>query len=333
MIRAMSESVLSARGLVKTYGGHRALDGLDLELPRGAVFGLLGPNGAGKSTTLRVVLGLVRPTRGEVELFGRPLRSERLSLLRRVGSLVEGAAFYGQLSARENLRWLGSLAGSAAPERIEACLEEVGLAGRAGDLVRTYSTGMKQRLGLAAAILHDPELIVLDEPLSGLDPPAVLLVRALIRRLAAAGKTLLISSHALGEVELVCDRVAIVRSGRVLAAGAVSELLASEVRLELRLDDPSRGEELLRTHPGVLSVERCAPSPDDPSGAGLRVELGEGLGAGALNRVLIEAGLEVEALVPRRPSLEQLFHRLAGDATAGERRRPDVAGVAGEVPS
>lgn len=315
----MSESVLSARGLVKTYGGHRALDGLDLELPRGAVLGLLGPNGAGKSTTLRVVLGLVAPTRGEVHLFGRPLREERLALLRRVGSLVEGAAFYGQLNARENLRWLGGLAGEIAPGRIEACLEEVGLARRADDLVRTYSTGMKQRLGLAAAILHDPELVVLDEPLSGLDPPAVLLVRALIRRLAKAGKTILISSHALGEVELVCDRVAIVRSGRVLAAGAVADLLAKELRIVLRTDDPPRAEELLAQLPGVIAVERCAPSLEDPAGAGLLIELGEDQSPGALNRSLVEAGLAVEALIPRRPSLEELFHHLAGDATAGER--------------
>lgn len=317
MIPPMSELVLEARGLVKVYRGHRALDGLDLEVPQGAVLGLLGPNGAGKSTTLRVVLGLVRPSRGEVKIFGRPLAKERLSLLRRVGSLVEGAAFYGQLSALDNLRWLGELAGGASRERIASCLDEVGLSARGGDPVKTYSTGMRQRLGLAAAILHDPELVVLDEPLSGLDPPAVLLVRGLIRRLAAEGKTVLISSHALHEVEQVCDRVTIIRSGRVLASGTVSELLEPQaVRLELSVDDLDAATTLLKADPVVESLEQIEGEDGSPR---LMLQLTQKGEAARLNRALVEAGLAVNALVPRRPSLEELFHSLAGDAEAGER--------------
>lgn len=313
----MSDLVLEARDLVKVYSGHRALDGMHLSVPRGAVLGLLGPNGAGKSTTLRVVLGLVRPTRGEVKLFGRPLAKERLSLLRRVGSLVEGAAFYEQLSAVDNLRWLGELAGGAPKDRIESLLEDVGLSKRGGDAVKTYSTGMRQRLGLAAAILHDPELVVLDEPLSGLDPPAVLLVRALIRRLAKEGKTVVVSSHALHEVEQVCDRVTIVRSGRVLAEGAVNELLDPDsVRLELEVDDLAQASKLLAADAAVENVEEAS----DEAGVGrLLVQLAQREEAARLNRLLVEAGIAVSAFVPRRPSLEELFHQLAGDASAGER--------------
>mgnify|MGYP003673228978 FL=1 len=319
----MSDLVLEARDLVKVYAGQRALDGMHLSVPRGAVLGLLGPNGAGKSTTLRVVLGLVRPTRGEVKLFGRPLAKERLSLLRRVGSLVEGAAFYEQLSAVDNLRWLGELAGSAPRDRIESLLEDVGLSKRGGDAVKTYSTGMRQRLGLAAAILHDPELVVLDEPLSGLDPPAVLLVRALIRRLAKEGKTVIVSSHALHEVEQVCDRVTIVRSGRVLAEGAVSELLDPDsVRLELEVDDHELATKLLAADAAVESV---AEAPGETPR--LLVQLAQREEAARLNRLLVEAGIAVSAFVPRRPSLEELFHSLAGDASAGE--RPPEAAPAG----
>jgi ABC-type multidrug transport system ATPase subunit len=316
----MSDLVLEARDLVKVYAGHRALDGMHLSVPRGAVLGLLGPNGAGKSTTLRVVLGLVRPTRGEIKLFGRPLEKERLSLLRRVGSLVEGAAFYEQLSAVDNLRWLGELAGGAPRDRIASLLEDVGLAKRGGDPVKNYSTGMRQRLGLAAAILHDPELVVLDEPLSGLDPPAVLLVRALIRRLAQEGKTVIVSSHALHEVEQVCDRVTIVRSGRVLAEGAVNELLDPDsVRLELEVDDPQQAAKLLAADAAVESVEENA-GEETPR---LLVQLAQREEAARLNRLLVEAGIGVSAFVPRRPSLEELFHQLAGDASAGERPPED----------
>jgi ABC-2 type transport system ATP-binding protein len=309
-----SEVVLSAHGLIKLYGTHRALDGLDLSIPRGATYGLLGPNGAGKSTTLRILLGLVRPTGGEVRIFGQPFPRQRLSLLRRVGSLVEGAAFYPYLSGADNLLWLGRLAGAGVDRaRVATCLEWVGLGERGRDRFAGYSTGMRQRLGLAGALLHDPDLLVLDEPLSGLDPPAVLLIRDLIKRLVEEGKTVLISSHVLHEVELVCDRVAILREGKTLAEGAVADLLKPEcLRLEVQLasGDPS---------PVFSSFESLIKSEALPAG-GWEVELRSDADGPALNRALLEAGCEVAALIPRRLSLEALFHDLTGgDARAGAR--------------
>ncbi|MGE0710726.1 MAG: ABC transporter ATP-binding protein [Planctomycetota bacterium] len=317
---ARGEPVLVARALTKRYGPHRALDGLDLAVPRGSTYGLLGPNGAGKSTTLRILLGLVQPSSGVVELFGRPFARERLALLRRVGCLVEGPSFYPYLSGRDNLRWLGRLAGGSGSAvdaaRVETCLEWVGLATRGGDRVGGYSTGMRQRLGLAAALLHDPELLILDEPLNGLDPPAVLLVRDLIRRLGREGKTILISSHVLHEVELVCDRVAIVRGGKVLAEGEVAALLRPDrLRLEVRIaadQGPDPGE-VLGGLEAVLRHERLRDGAWE-------VELASEAEAPALNRALVEAGCAVSALIPRQLSLESLFHELTGgDARAGFR--------------
>lgn len=309
----MVEAVVEARGLVKCYGKHHALTGLDLRVPRGSIYGLLGPNGAGKSTTLRVLLGLVRPTAGEVLLFGEPFKKKRLALLRRVGCLVEGPTFYPYLSGEDNLRWLGRLAGAdASGERAKTCLEWVGLGSRGKDRYAGYSTGMRQRLGLAAALMHDPELLILDEPLNGLDPPAVLLVRDLIRRLGREGKTILISSHVLHEVELVCDRVAILREGKLLAEGVVAELIHPErQRLELHVGagDCAR---VLSEFAGLESFTK--------TDAGFELELKEDASPADVNRALVEAGCEVKALIPRQVSLESLFHDLSGGgAEAGFR--------------
>jgi ABC-2 type transport system ATP-binding protein len=299
--------VLRTRGLTKAYGARLAVRGLDLDVPRGCAFGLLGQNGAGKTTTIRMVLGLVRPTAGEVTLFGRPLATERLALLPRVGCLVEGPAFYGYLSARDNLQLLGDVAGGVAPAQVQRCLERVGLGDRGGDLYRGFSTGMRQRLGIAAALLMDPELVILDEPVSGLDPPAVLVVRRLIRALVEEErKTVLISSHLLHEVEVSCDRVAVLEQGQVVAQGAVADLLRpDEAWVDVTTSDPDRAAEVARGLDGVRSVER--------RDGGLAVALGAPVHA-ALNRRLVEAGLEVSALVPRRRTLEELFHSLAGTA-------------------
>lgn len=309
--------VLQARALVKVFGQHHALRGLDLAVPKGMIYGLLGPNGAGKSTTLRCVLGLIRPTSGEVRLFGEPLQSKRLELLRRVGCLVEGPTFYPYLSGLDNLRWLGRLAGGASEERVQTCLEWVGLAQRGKDRFKGYSTGMRQRLGLAGAILHDPEFLVLDEPLNGLDPPAIVLVRDLIRRLAKEGKTILISSHVLHEIELICDRVAILREGQTLAEGAVSDLLDPQgQRVELRatgevkavLSASERVERFSAMGEGAWEVE--LQSPDD---------------CAPLARALIEGSCEVSALIPRKLSLEDLFAELTGGtAEAGYRTDEEV---------
>jgi ABC-2 type transport system ATP-binding protein len=312
--------VIRARGLTKRYGARTAVDRLDLEVPRGSIFGLLGQNGAGKSTTIRMLLGLTPPTAGEVLLFGRPLASERLALLPRVGCLVEGPAFYPFLSGRRNLELLGALTAPVPPGRVQQVLDRVGLGARGEDLFKGYSTGMRQRLGIAAALLHDPELIILDEPVNGLDPPAVLLVRNLIKSLAKdEGKTLLVSSHLLHEVEVTCDRVAIVEAGRVIAQGKTVELVRhGEGWLDLETNDAAAATEVAKATPGVASVE--------PREGGLRLRLAEPVAAEVARR-LVGAGLELQALVPRRRTLEELYHELAAGKGAG------VAGAGVPPPS
>jgi ABC-2 type transport system ATP-binding protein len=302
--------VIQTLGLSKTYGRRQAVRELDLQVPPGCVFGLLGQNGAGKSTTIRLLLGLIRPTRGEARLFGRNVQTHRLEVLRRVGCLVEGPAFYPYLTGAANLKGLGDLAGGVTRERVQQCLERVGLGDRGGDRYQGYSTGMRQRLGLAAAILHDPELVILDEPMSGLDPPAVLLVRRLVRSLVDdEGKTVILSSHILHEVELACDAVAVIEQGRVVAQGRVLDLLHPEhARLEVRLDRPQEAADLLGGLDYVLKVA--------PVGSTLHLEL-EGERAGDVNRALVEGGHRVHALIPHRRTLEELFHDLAGTTDDG----------------
>lgn len=315
MADAGADLVIRTRGLTKAYGARFAVRGLDLDVPRGCAFGLLGQNGAGKTTTIRLLLGLVRPTAGEVLLFGRPFATERMALLPRIGCMVEGPAFYPYLSARKNLRYLGDIAGGVAAARVDECLARVGLLDRGDDLYRGFSTGMRQRLGIAAALLLDPELVVLDEPVSGLDPPAVLVVRRLIRDLVERdGKTVVVSSHLLHEVELSCDRVAVIEQGRVVAAGEVKTLLhPDQAWVDVTTPAPERAAELARGLEGVRTVE--------VRGDGVAVGL-DGARAADLNRHLVSGGVEVQALVPRKRTLEELFHELTGTArvAAGELR-------------
>jgi len=299
----MVAPAIETRALTKRYGARFAVRELALEVPRGAVFGLLGRNGAGKSTTIRMLLGLVRPTAGQVLLFGRPLARERLQLLARVGALVEGPAFYPYLTATQNLALLGDLVGGVTDRDVQASLERVGLGDRGADRYGGFSTGMRQRLGIAAALLGDPELVILDEPLNGLDPPAVLLVRDLIRQLAAAGVTVVVSSHVLHEVELVCDRVAVLARGRRVAQGAVAELLRGEhPRFRLEVADAERAQAVARELPWVAAAE--------PAPGGLTVELSEDAPA-RLNRALVEAGVEVAGLARIERTLEDLFHEVS----------------------
>ncbi|MEZ6188759.1 MAG: ABC transporter ATP-binding protein [Planctomycetota bacterium] len=296
-----TEYVVQAEALSKRFGRRWAVRELDLAIPRGTVCGLLGPNGAGKSTTLRMLLGLLRPTAGAVRLFGAPLRDARLHVLKRVGCLIEAPAFYPHLSARKNLQLLGKLSGGVDAARIQATLERVGLGDRGEDRTAGYSTGMKQRLGLAAAILHDPEFVLLDEPLNGLDPPAVLLVRRLIRELAEReGKTVLVSSHMLHEVEVSCDHVVLMRGGQKVLDGPVGALLEPDhAFLELRVDDVAAARGWLDAQQGVGEVREEAAGE-------LLVEL-QGTTPDAVNRGLVEAGVAVSRLAPRRRTLEDLF--------------------------
>ena len=301
--------VLRTVGLSKRYGRLLALDGLDLEVHRGRVYGFLGPNGAGKTTAISLILGLAAPSAGHVELFGLDARAHLSPALRRTGAVLEGLAYYPLLSARDNLRVWGAVTGATSGRRIDEVLELVGLAGRARDKVRTFSQGMKQRLGLASALLHDPELLVLDEPTNGLDPAGMREFRDLIRELAREGKTVFVSSHLLGEVQQTCDDVGILKAGRLLAQGAVAALLRQSESLDLRVTDPERAVQVLGRLDWVHGVRQ--------EDSRLVVEAPHER-AWELSRALAEAQVYLSELRRRESSLEEFFLEVTGeDATAG----------------
>src|SRR5487761_377767 len=244
-----AQPALRAIGLSKAYGKRLAVDRLDLEVDRGELFGFLGPNGAGKTTTIRMSLGLIAPTSGSVEILGLAVRKHRTELLPRVGALVESPALYSYLSGRDNLRAVGDLLGGATEKRIDEVLEIVQLKGRDRDKVRTYSMGMKQRLGLGMALLNDPDVLILDEPANGLDPAGIVEMRDLLRNLAADGKTVFISSHVLTEVQQICTRVAIINHGKLVRVAPVHDLLQSSGEYEVKVDSPAELVALLRPQP------------------------------------------------------------------------------------
>lgn len=246
--------VLQTVGLTKSYGKRLAVNGLNLEVARGEVFGFLGPNGAGKTTTIRMLLNLIKPTFGEVKLFGQSLSQNPRSLLPRVGALIEQPAFQAYLSGRDNLVVVGGYTGGVDARRIEEVLEIVGLRERGVDRYSTYSLGMKQRLGVGAALLTDPELIILDEPGNGLDPAGIVEMRELIRQLAQMHKTIFVSSHILAEIRQFCTRIGIVRAGQLIATGGVDELLRSAGRWEIEVEQPEKARQLLSKVPVMRSV-------------------------------------------------------------------------------
>jgi ABC-2 type transport system ATP-binding protein len=255
-----SATVIRTHDLTKRFGRLTAVDRINFEVRRGEVFGFLGPNGAGKTTTIAMLLGLVRPTAGSAEVLGHDIRRDLSAALRRVGAIVETPAFYPYMSGADNLRILARILGGTAEKRIPALLEQVGLKGRGRDKVGTYSLGMRQRLGLAAALLGDPELFILDEPTNGLDPAGMQEVRVFIRRLAEEeGKTVFLSSHLLHEVEQVCDRVLILNKGQVIAQGRVDELLSQAHTVEMRIADGVRAAEVLS---GLDWVQRTSQDGD-----------------------------------------------------------------------
>ena len=299
-----SDVVLRTVGLTRRYGKFTAVDALDLEVRRGQVFGFLGPNGSGKTTTIGMVLGLLRPTSGYVELFGVDTRRDLTGPLKRVGSVLEGAAAYPHLSGRDNLRTWAMIAGGVPEGRIAEMLALVGLADRAGSKARTYSLGMRQRLAIAAALLTDPDLIVLDEPTNGLDPAGIREIRQLVRDLGAMGKTVFVSSHMLDEVEHMCDRVAILKGGRLLMQGEVSTLVGQSTALELQVTDTDRALEVLRNLDFVKGVTR--------EGERLLVETA-GERAVDVSRALAEQGIYLSELRTRQSSLEDVFLEMTGD--------------------
>ena len=302
------DPVLQAINLSKRFGTRQAVHELNLTVPRGEVFGFLGPNGAGKSTSIRMFLSLIAPTGGRVELFGKPLQGNRAELLTRVGGLVERADFYLYLSARRNLEIIAALTGKADAKKIDEVLKTVGLLERAADKVKTYSHGMKQRLGIAQALLGDPEFIILDEPTTGLDPGGIKEVRELILRLSAERSiTVFLSSHLLNEIEQTASSMAIINAGKLVVQGKVKALLEEQegvVRIDARpVEDVLR---LLSEHRMAASVTRAGELIE------ARMSVAD---VPALARLLVGAGIEVRALVPRR-SLEEYFLSLTDQAEA-----------------
>jgi ABC-2 type transport system ATP-binding protein len=303
---------VTARGLVKVYGELVAVDHVDLTVEKGDVFGYLGPNGAGKTTSLRMLLGLIRPTKGSIRLFGRDPHVVGAKALDGVAGFVEGPTFYPYLTARRNLRLLaayddGDLRSKRL--RIEELLELVELRDRGDDKVGGYSHGMRQRLGIAAALLREPKLLLLDEPTTGLDPAGMRDMRDLVRRLASEGITVLLSSHLLGEVEELCNRVAIIRKGRIVYEGQLQDLLATaSTGYRLRSPEPDRARALLLNQPGIREVVSA-------DGA-LRFQADEDAVA-ALSIALGQARIGVTALVPETASLEELFLGMTEDEQPG----------------
>ena len=294
--------------LTKRYGHRTVVAGLSLQVRRGEVFGFLGPNGAGKTTTLRMLMGLVRPTSGTASVLGRPPGSGAAG----IGALIEGPGFYPYLSGRRNLWVLAKYAG-APSARIDVVLRTVDLADRADDRYSTYSLGMKQRLGVAAALLKDPEVVILDEPTNGLDPAGITDMRTLLRRLAGEGRTVVLSSHLLGEVEHVCDRVAVISRGRLVVESTVGELLGLG-RLVIEATPLAEAATVVTR---LLGPERVSVDDDV-----LSVQAGPADTA-RINRALVLADIDVTGLRQEARRLEEVFLQVTGDAPPVEESPPD----------
>lgn len=297
------DTAIQTEGLTKRFGARVAVDGLDLAVRAGSVFGFLGPNGAGKTTTIGMLLGLVRPSAGRALLFGHDVAQAPERALAGVGAMIEAPAFYPYLSGRDNLRAL-ALAGGLLHARVEAALAAVELLPRARDTFRAYSQGMRQRLGIAAALLHEPKLIILDEPTNGLDPAGQREIRELIRGLAQSGRTIFLSSHQLHEVEQICDEVAILKAGRLVAGGPVAELLRRGQGVLLRVpSEAARAAGLLRGVGWVAGVKQRGDEllVDAPAAR-----------AAELNMLLAGQGIAVAEVRARGETLEELFLEVTG---------------------
>jgi ABC-2 type transport system ATP-binding protein len=319
---------LSTRGLRKSYGSRRALDGLDLSVPSGVVYGFLGPNGAGKTTTMRLLTGLLHPDAGSIELLGQPFRRGDRTRLFEVGALIESPSFYPYLSGRQNLHVLAAAGAKVSSGRVDELLELVGLRDRARDKVSGYSLGMKQRLGIAGALLSDPKLLLLDEPANGLDPAGIVAMRETLRRLASEGKTVFVSSHLLAEVRVLADVIGIIAAGRLVREGTLDSMLNDQGVVRVRL--PRASESAARA---VLErIARTDSVSTGDEGAWLAVHV-EPNRAGEVNRLLAESGIFASGL-ESGTDLEDLFLELTGGAdqstegTFGAIASPDSRGAA-----
>ncbi len=305
----MTDAVIETQGLTKRFGAVTAVDNLTLTVPKGQIFGLLGPNGSGKTTTMGMALGMVAPTSGKVRLFGEEINGEGQAMLQRIGAILETPAFYPYLTGRQNLRYFAGISPRAKQSEVEPLLEEVGLAGRGNHKVGTYSQGMKQRLGIAYALLGSPELVLLDEPTNGLDPAGMAEVRELIKGLSKGGRTVVLSSHLLHEVEVVCDSVAILSKGKLLASGRVADLLRQQGSVRLRTTDDARAQEMLRRLAWVTGVQQedgyvVATAPSERSWE--------------LTKALAQSGVYVKEMALAQVSLEHYFLEVTGDADQGQ---------------
>jgi ABC-2 type transport system ATP-binding protein len=295
---------VEVHGLTKRFGARVAVDDVDLRVPRGCAFGYLGPNGAGKTTLIRVLLGLTRADSGTMSLLGVPVPAERSRALARVGAIVDEPRFHGHLTGRENLEILAAARGGDAGRQIGPALGRTGLAQRAGDKVAAYSMGMRQRLGVAACLLADPQLLIFDEPMNGLDPAGMHQMRDMIRGLVDEGRTVMLSSHLLDEVERTCDQVAIVDHGKVIRSGPIGELTsgAAGAAIEVQCSDPPAAARAV-AQPAIASSV-------DVTDVGLTVTLAPGPAreqAAEVNRRLVEAGISVYGLRQTHASLEDWF--------------------------
>jgi ABC-2 type transport system ATP-binding protein len=307
----MDAPPVEARGLVKRYGDIVAVDDVDLTVQPGDVYGYLGPNGAGKTTSLRMLLGLIRPTEGAAQLFGRDPLLAGAHALEGVAGFVEEPRFYPYLSGRKNLELLAAYDGHEATSRIESALDTVDLADRARDKVGGYSHGMRQRLGIAAALLRDPRLLLLDEPTTGLDPPGMRDMRTLIGQLSDRGVTVLLSSHQLAEVEEMCNRVAIIRSGQIVYEGVLADLKRTAGGgYRLRSTDSARAVRVCEAQAGVTQVRL--------DGHEVRFSAIDDDAVAALSVSLVEAGVAIVTLAPTGATLEELFfHLTEGEGSNG----------------
>jgi ABC-2 type transport system ATP-binding protein len=301
--QAPPEAAIETQGLTKSYGSILAVDHLDLRVELGEIVGFLGPNGAGKTTTMRMLLGLVRPSSGSSRLLGMDNATQLEEILARTGAIIENPTFYPFLSGRDNLRIIAKITG-ADPARIADVLEIVDLTSAAGRKFKGYSLGMKQRLAVAAALLPGPDLLILDEPANGLDPAGIVEMRRLMNRLKDEGRTVLISSHVLHEIEQMCDRIVILNRGRIVVQGRVATLLGAQNKIEIRIERAGEAEAILTRVPWIQSVTRSgdlltvtAPLPR----------------AAEINAVLAREELFASEIHPRETSLEQYFLDVTGD--------------------
>jgi ABC-2 type transport system ATP-binding protein len=304
MNTSQSINVVETVGLTKRFDDKVVVDNVDLRIPRGSAFGYLGPNGAGKTTLIRMLLGLTEPSSGSMSLLGLPVPAKRTEALARVGAIVDEPRFHGHMTGRQNLSVIAAAREPAAHGRIDAALGRVGLADRADDAVSKYSMGMRQRLGIASCLLADPELLILDEPMNGLDPAGMQEFRELIRSFVGEGRTVVLSSHLLDEVERTCDAVAIVDRGSVVVQGSIEELASGQDRsLQLLTSDPALSGTIAAADPAVTSVS-------DDSGRvviALRPNVSAEQVAATISRSLIEAGVDLYELEISHASLEQRF--------------------------